>query len=673
MILSHQVIPSQQTNLSAVQAHTNQGKGSSKKPELKILVVDKELSSEDRNTISQSTYIEARIKKDMLALGLDINKLSNYSLEKARSTLKKALDEKILTDGFVLTTQAGEVLRVKDILLNPERFHLTEINDPIDLEGKASYVLHFVDENTMQLEGEGSDKQTYTLKRELIPIIVEKGERIKALNKTLEVLRKLPHFFEMGGQIVVVKEGKITPITCSYSLQHQLGSAIQYYVNRRGEQVKADPDPALLNQILSISSNERNLKKLKGVITSPVITTDNTVVDKGGYDAQANLYLSLDENPLPIPNKIEEADVLIALETLMRPFLEFPFASALDKSVGLAAILTSIVRGTLDTAPAIAFDAPRQGTGKTFLATCIGLLGSGRKPLLFPQATTEDEIRKRLLPVLMDAPHAILWDNVTTNLNSAALATFLTGESYSDRILSKTKILTLPNRSLFLISGNNINISGELARRVYICRLDSKLSNPTARSFGLNPMDYILENRQKLVQAGLILIRGYLTSSAYTSLSYEERQKKKYGQFADWDLLVRQTVAWIATLNSSYVDPISAINQRIENDEEANLIETLFQELRGIFGENTFTSKAVADKANAELSSGESTPTLFLEVLDEMLKKKTRSSLYSSIAIGRMLASVRNRVANNLELEQEQEGKKAATFRVKLKSEPEAL
>ena len=125
--------------------------------------------------------------------------------------------------------------------------------------------------------------------------------------------------------------------------------------------------------------------------------------------------------------------------------------------------------------------------------------------------------------------------------------------------------------------------------------------------------------------------------------------------------LVSKAVVWISTLNSDYVDPTEAVNQNIENDESHDLTGSLLKELYDLFENNWFTSKDVSEKAKS--LSKKSDVTLFVELLDEISPGIAKKD-YSTISIGRMLRSIRDVVANDLELQSTQKGNKSSFFRV---------
>ena len=230
-----------------------------------------------------------------------------------------------------------------------------------------------------------------------------------------------------------------------------------------------------------------------------------------------------------------------------------------------AALLTGAVRASLPTAPAFAMDAPVQGSGKTLLACCAAALCGGRAPEIWPHTAGRDdeEVRKRLLSALRVGPPALIWDNVVGALDSAALAAAITAPIFTDRLLGRSETISVPNRTLLLMTGNNIHLAGDLPRRVLVCRIDPETDVPFARRFDLDPLAHVLEHRMELVVAALTLIRGRLCATS-------PKADGRMASFELWDDLVRQTVCWIGcdVAPGEVDDPMALVHAAQANDPE---------------------------------------------------------------------------------------------------------
>jgi hypothetical protein len=219
----------------------------------------------------------------------------------------------------------------------------------------------------------------------------------------------------------------------------------------------------------------------------------------------------------------------------MHPFASFPLVDHLARGGLLAALLTAVVRPALATAPAFAMDAPVQGSGRTLLASCISALATGQTPEIWPHtASREDkEIRKRLFAALRGGTTALIWDNITGVFDSAALAAAITAPVLRDRVLGRSESLSIPNRALLLLTGNNLCPVGDLPRRIITIRIDPGTDAPFARQFDLDPLEYVLDHRTELARAALLLICGRLSSGA-------ARTKGRIASFEAWDDLAAE-------------------------------------------------------------------------------------------------------------------------------------
>jgi hypothetical protein len=134
----------------------------------------------------------------------------------------------------------------------------------------------------------------------------------------------------------------------------------------------------------------------------------------------------------------------------------------------------------------------------------------------------------------------ILIDNVAGSLGCAALDAALTGTSWKDRILGRSEIVSMPLSVTWLASGNNVVLGADTSRRVAHCRLDCREENPEERS-GFKYPDlkaHVEVHRDKLLSAGLTLLRGYFVAGRPTTTL------RPWGSYENWSALVRQAIVW---------------------------------------------------------------------------------------------------------------------------------
>lgn len=97
-------------------------------------------------------------------------------------------------------------------------------------------------------------------------------------------------------------------------------------------------------------------------------------------------------------------------------------------------------------------------------------------------AKDPDEWRKKITSILLGGSPVVLWGNVAHRLESEHLAAVLTDVAWRDRQLGQSRELALPNRALWVATGNNLTFSKELARRVVWIRLDANVEHPETRT-----------------------------------------------------------------------------------------------------------------------------------------------------------------------------------------------
>lgn len=279
-----------------------------------------------------------------------------------------------------------------------------------------------------------------------------------------------------------------------------------------GKQIAADPPVKAASTILSRS--EPVLPVLDVITRAPTFLPDGDLTTRRGYYPTARLYYSPDDElrPLAIPALIKVEDMHEAVDFLGDLICDFPFDSEASRANAVAMSLTPYVRHLVPgPVPAWLIDAPRAGTGKGLLLnTLLGDLFGGDVPVTV--ATKDgDEWRKRLTAMFLDSHPVIAIDNISEFLDSPALAAALTTGWWSDRLLGKTQTLTLPVKAMFVLTGNGVGMTGELARRTVYTRLDADVTDPSTRS-GFHhqlPAD-AYRRRVDIIRAKLLIVGAWV-------------------------------------------------------------------------------------------------------------------------------------------------------------------
>lgn len=512
------------------------------------------------------------------------NDADDAQLAAARRTASRAVEARTLLAEFrvsVFVDGDAVSLPVGELLKDPNRWHGALTLDPLEPEyGGHKPVGKLFLHGAPTLFSFAHGGASYRLLPALREVQLVTGRTNEAVDNCLAALREDPTTFDFGDALATVENGKIFSLD-EHAGGYHIGSRAQFWRYHQPPKAKEakrqleDPPPRVVRPILSLKSR-RNLKPLTAVITAPTMRLDGSVLDVPGYDPATQLLFDTHDEPGPVLDQPTLAQANAALATLWVPFREFPFVGPADKGILLAAILTAALRPSLPTAPGFAFDAPTQGSGKTLLARCIAILATGGEASVWPHTKGRDdeETRKRVFAALLAGTRAIIWDNATGIFDSPSLAAALTSPVFEDRVLAKSESRSVPNRALFLLTGNNLALGGEMPRRILLSRIDPQTEEPFAREFDLDPAAHCRARRGDMIAAALTLIRAYLGAGAV-------RAAGNFASFEDWDRLVRQTVVWAGgeLAGGEFGDPIDGVREAVEADPKTQDIGAVLEAL----------------------------------------------------------------------------------------------
>lgn len=591
------------------------------------------------------------------------NRSDPQKVQEAEGYARRALETGVLAGDFVVPVEVSgkvEMLQVSDLLSNRERYHGCMTCDPLEpgYDGGRFVGRLFLLQARPVLHSFAHGGKAYRLHRAPARVELVKGHTAEAATATIELLRQDPLVFDFGGQLAIADDGRVHSL-CEHSLSHHIGTVTQFWKlvpqGQTAVPVDCDPPAGLLKQIIS-QGERRKLKPLNGVITGPMIRLEGSVLDKPGYDVETRLLFDPMGEAVPdVPMHPTMKQAQNALDLLLQPFQTFPFVNSTAKGALLAAILTAAIRPVLPTAPAFAFDAPIQGSGKTLLASCIGAIIEGRAPDVWPhtQGRDDEETRKRLFTALRSGCKALIWDNVVGTFDSASMAAFITAEAMIDRILGKSESIRIPNRALLILTGNNLSLAGDLPRRVVICRIDPETDQPFARQFDVDPLQWVLENRTAMLAAACTLIRARFTHMTKPAAG-------QLASFKTWDDLVRQTVVWtdMALHPDEFGDPMDLVREAQAADPESDALFTLLDALHDQFAAREFTAKDMQTEAKANMMQSPLTSAL-LDLAGDRALNSVRS-------LGRVLKFREGRIVHGLRLTgREDKNRGARMYRVK--------
>lgn len=357
-----------------------------------------------------------------------------------------------------------------------------------------------------------------------LPDIQCNGRELRDISAdAVSALAQKGNIFVRSGELVRVKideknHATIEPVN-EAALCGIVCRAANFYTLRMkdGEAIRTitAPPMVLVRDILTLT--EWPFRPIEGVIESPTMRPDGTILCTQGYDAATCLYYwPVDDLQLPaMPESPTQADAQAALKVMRELFIDFPFEDEASADNAIATALTIVARPMINAPVAVPlYDASQQGTGKTLAVSTTVLAATGETPDLSPAPKDPDEWRKTITAKLSTGKPVIVIDNLTNTLEDGALANVTTAMMWSDRQLGSQKNIRLPARAIWAVTGNNIRVGGDLVTRCYQIRLDAKTSRPQERTgFAHEDIEaHVRANRGALVAAMLTMCRAWIVA-----------------------------------------------------------------------------------------------------------------------------------------------------------------
>lgn len=278
------------------------------------------------------------------------------------------------------------------------------------------------------------------------------------------------------------------------------------------------------------------LRGLAGITHTPMVRADGSILDRPGYDPTTRmLFLPGPGVNVPaVPEAPKEHDIEDAVKTLESMTEGFPWDTDDDRANYIGMLLTPLLR--LVTPPAykmFGITAHQPGSGKTLLADVARIIHGGVLRSEMPE--DEAEIGKMTTAVLATTSAPVVHvDNVSGVLRSGKLAGILTADgALQDRELGASRMLTFTNDRLWVVTGNNLSLGGDLVRRTVVINIDPNMANPETREFAIADLKgWARQNRSRLLWALLVMVRAWVAAGS------PEAPRKQSDSFARWEASV---------------------------------------------------------------------------------------------------------------------------------------
>jgi len=406
-------------------------------------------------------------------------------------------------------------------------------------------------------------------------IVIVRGELHKAADEGLAALwaARVPFYirnFELV-RVCTVKaktwDGEVIEVPAVLSVEYPaLRRAMSQSANWMRPGLKSDyavDCPKDLVELVRSMVNEWPFPPLAGLISTPTLRPDGSVLAVEGYDDQTGLFLTgLPKMPL-IPDRPTEHDAMEALGLLEGLLAEFPFASDASHSVGLSGLITPIVRGATGPVPMHLIVKPKPGTGGSYLVDIASMIATGERCPVIAMGDPKHpgEFEKRLVGAALRGWPIIGVDNVRGTLEGDFLCQVTERPILQLRPLGTSKTAQIPNSFTTFANGNNPSTADDMVRRTVRSAMDANMEHPEDREFRSDPLAMVRRDRGRYVAAALTIVRAYIVAGKPDRL-------RPLPSYEPWSDVVRSPLVWLGR-----ADPVATMEEtRVEDPrQEARL------------------------------------------------------------------------------------------------------
>ena len=443
------------------------------------------------------------------------------------------------------------------------------------------------------------------VKRGELPRICCNGRQLR--DKSADAIAALkaandpPMLFARAGNLAVIvcyKDGRHAIVDLKEdSMRGVLARVADWFVAfkaKAGERTETSCAPPLdvVKDLLSLPPSHWPFPALDGMVEMPVLRPDGTILNKPGYDLATRLFFAPDPTlQLPeIPTAPSSSQVKAALSLIVDEVLgDIPFVDQPSRANAIAGMLTVVVKSAINApTPAELNDAPQAGTGKSLVAETTAIITTGRPAEMFSLPREEEEVRKHICTALRSGARIIVFDNVTQRVNSAELCKAITATLFADREFRTHDKILLPVNAAFVLTGNNLAVSGDMPRRCYWVRMDAKQSKPFMRTGFRHPnlKAWVTEHRGALLAALLTLARAWFVAGRPAP------KLTPLGGFEAWTLMVGGILEHAGV--DGFLGNASALYDEIDSDSSE--WEGFLLAIHECFAAKPFTVAEIAER-----------------------------------------------------------------------------
>ena len=237
-------------------------------------------------------------------------------------------------------------------------------------------------------------------------------------------------------------------------------------------------------------------------------------------------------------------------------------------------------------------------------------------------------------------------DNLNGTLGGDCLCQLVERTIVSVRALGSSKLYVIESRSTVFATGNNIQPTGDIIRRVIMCSLDPNMERPEQRQFRGDPVATVLSDRGKYIAAAMTIVRAYLDAGAPDPV-------KPLASFEDWSHFVRSPLVWLGK-----DDPVDTMETAREEDTDLQTLRSVVAAWKEAAGFNnpmsTGSLKAFAEAAevttDGEYYSRHEKKLIRPDFHQAILDISSRSGEIDAMRLGKYLGRYQHRVIDGVKI-----------------------
>jgi hypothetical protein len=400
-----------------------------------------------------------------------------------------------------------------------------------------------------------------------------------------------PLLYVRGGGLarIVADSGRPRPSIVSSGAMPEIMSRAANFV-RMGKNGCVGIFPPESLSAAVINHGDWPFPELRGIVEIPSLREDGSILKTPGYDSVSRLYYHPSGSVPDIPDNATHKDAVAAARFILDILSDFPFQDDASRDNAIGLLLSVIVKEISGLVPIALIDAPTKGPGKTRLAQLASIVAIGRETPLSPEVRDEEEWRKQITSLLIADRQIVIIDNIERTLRSSQLAAVLTTSEWSDRLLGKSEALHLHSRAIWIATGNNIRLGGDIARRAYWIRLDSNLPRPwlrDSRNFKRELPSWAVSHRTEIVGALLTMALAWFRDGKPTWTG------RPLGSYEAWSRTVGGILEYCGM--TGFLSNLENLYEQTD-DEPAQWAVFLGAVFDSFGGNNPFSTKSLTDK-----------------------------------------------------------------------------